>query len=622
MTVFQILVQDQYGNPIPNASVRVIDYIDVEEGETDGDGIYTTGDLPFPTAFMNADFYHILADYWTATSQAPTDIYYDTEQPVVLVLPLYEGSGQTGGEGEKTLTITANPAECNHILAVNNTKETQYVFASFPGAFKFDVGDSISLTAYPQSGYEFVHWDDNYTIDENNPATDVWVDDGEMIAVLNYVGIPGGSSDETIELPKPVIVFGSVFVSEKDVVECNVHLGATKEVSSFAVKLQNWGKKYSPSGWMPITVGATGGIGICRIPNNPNVLPLISLKVEKLEYESSPTESYVRVSGRCWGEKLFRRTVTKIYANEKGEDIVKDLIINYVGLSHTRGGVELIEDTDTTYTKLEYVDTPVWDILAYVASTSDKNGVIGFDFRVAPDGKFEFFPRNSKANNVDLIDRMETSKYSKDITAVRNKITIYGAAEKCIPENKDDWTAILSTSDGEWTAWGQNASVAQDNTVGMLGAGSIKCHINNGWFGQLIFTFNSGHEVNADLYPKLNLFILLQATLCGKGAISLIDTSGKQMVLGQSFKNDSSNWLNVQVDVGSKNADKWVPGITQTGFDWTHIKKVKISCIVKEDLTAGSGDYWVDSMYFTGRRFSSMQEDGSSQYSYGLREIH
>jgi hypothetical protein len=89
--------------------------------------------------------------------------------------------------------------------------------------------------------------------------------------------------------------------------------------------------------------------------------------------------------------------VTKTYENKKGEEIVKDLLDYYVGLSHVRDGTELVEATDTTYTKLEYENTPVFDILKYIAESADKQGVIGFDFRVAPDGKFEFFPKTAKA---------------------------------------------------------------------------------------------------------------------------------------------------------------------------------------------------------------------------------
>ena len=126
-------------------------------------------------------------------------------------------------------------------------------------------------------------------------------------------------------------------------------------------------------------------------------------------------ESYVRVAGRCWGERLFRRVVTKTYENKKGEEIVKDLLDYYVGLSHVRGGTELVEATDTTYTSLAYENTPVIDVLRYVAESADKAGVIGYDFRVAPDGKFEFFPKNSKASAVSLSERIEQSEYSRDV---------------------------------------------------------------------------------------------------------------------------------------------------------------------------------------------------------------
>ena len=154
------------------------------------------------------------------------------------------------------------------------------------------------------------------------------------------------------------------------------------------------------------------------------------------------------VSGRCWGERLFRRVVTKTYENKKGEEIVKDLMDYYVGLSHVRGGTELVESTDTTYTRLEYSDTPVMDILQEIASSADKSGVIGYDFRVAPDGKFEFFPKNSKTSSVSLSERIESSEYSKDILRVRNRISVYGATDKSVPADKDLWTESLSPTDG------------------------------------------------------------------------------------------------------------------------------------------------------------------------------
>jgi len=309
----------------------------------------------------------------------------------------------------------------------------------------------------------------------------------------------------SVEIPKMAVVFGSVTPPQGDVIECRVHLGCTKEVGSFECLLQNWDKKYSPSGTSPINVGMDGHIDIGRGSNVPQI---ITCRVESVKCESSPTENYIRVSGRCWGEKLFRRVVTKVYENKKGEAIVRDLIDYFVGLSHVRTNsaltadaasgqkvcavsngslftagtlvkiednnaweynevasvsgntvtmvnnlantytvaasgkvwIGLIEKTDTTYTKLEYENTPVWDIIRYVAESSDKAGVIGYDFRVAPDGKFEFFQKNSKTSPVSLSEKIEVSEYRKDIHRIRNKIMIYGLADKSVPLDKDAWT--------------------------------------------------------------------------------------------------------------------------------------------------------------------------------------
>ena len=212
----------------------------------------------------------------------------------------------------------------------------------------------------------------------------------------------------SVEIPKLAVVLGSVTPPQGDFIEGRVHLGATKEVSSWELLLQNWDKKYSPGGTYPIIVGQDGHIDIGRGVNVPQI---ITTRTESIKYESGPNENYLRVSGRCWGEKLFRRVVTKTYSSQKGEAIVKDLLDYYSGLSHVRDTTELVEDTDTTYTKLEYENTPVWDILKFIAGSADKAGVIGFDFRVAPDAKFEFFPRNSKTSSVSLSEKIEQSEY-------------------------------------------------------------------------------------------------------------------------------------------------------------------------------------------------------------------
>jgi hypothetical protein len=282
----------------------------------------------------------------------------------------------------------------------------------------------------------------------------------------------------SVGIPQVAVVLGSVTPPQGDVIDVRVHLGCTKEVSSFELTLQNWDKKYSPGGSTPITVGSNGSIYIGRGTNVPQI---ITCKVEDIEYEEpSVDEHYLKVTGRCWGERLFSRVVSKTYTNQKGEAIVKDLMDSFVGLSHTRNGVELVQDTSTTYTELNYDGTTLLDILKYIAETADLNGAIGYDFRVAPDGKFEFFPLNSKAASVSLINVPEVTGYKKGIARVRNKIYVFGAPEKVYPADMDLWTETLGGMSFEWSG-DLNETLSLDGSNKVFGSYSIRVQGQSTW---------------------------------------------------------------------------------------------------------------------------------------------
>ena len=57
----------------------------------------------------------------------------------------------------------------------------------------------------------------------------------------------------SVEIPKVTIAIGPYGIPQGDVIDLKVHLGCTNEVSSFELLLQNWDKKYSPSGSYPIS---------------------------------------------------------------------------------------------------------------------------------------------------------------------------------------------------------------------------------------------------------------------------------------------------------------------------------------------------------------------------------
>jgi len=341
----------------------------------------------------------------------------------------------------------------------------------------------------------------------------------------------------SVALPVAAVVLGSVTPPQTDILDLKVHLGATREVSSFSCLLRNFDKKYSPGGTYPIVIGSDGSVSAGRNPNQPL---LITLRVEFIRATSGYDENgdpvaALRVAGRCWGEKLFRKLVTKTYEDIKGEEIVKDLIDYYVGLSHIRDSTELIENTDTTYTLLEYENTPVFDILKYIASTADKAGVIGFDFRVAPDGKFEFFPRNSKTSSVSLSERLEVSEYERSIFRKRDKIFVFGAAEKAVPLDKDSWTETLDINDDatdDWTSGTGTGSVSLDSTTKILGSYSIKHTTSTSdYYGCAVLTLPSGYEVDANKYPSFSFQIRRESSFSGGVTVQLEDSAGMKVKL-------------------------------------------------------------------------------------------
>ena len=387
-------------------------------------------------------------------------------------------------------------------------------------------------------------------------------------------------------------------------------------MSTFTVTLQNWNGKYGPNGVSPITVGLDGYIMMGRPPFCPQ---LISCRVEDVDIETTPTESYATISGRCWGEKLFRLTVTKNYLGQKGEAIVKDILDYYAGLSHVRGGYELVANTDTTYSDLQYEDAPAWDILKYIAETADKAGAIGYDFRIEPDGKFAFFAKGSRYNNtlqinpsgnenVDIITR-----FRKNISRVRNRIKIYGLADKSYPTDKVSWTRSLTPTDGTWA--GSIGVVSLDATGAPDGGACIKLTVTSNTAAVVDFNLSAGHYANCNLYPILDLQLKLQDVFSGTGFIHLMDSSGR--FAGKTISVSPNAAFHVlETGAGDAYANQWEQ--VDVGFDWAAIIKIRVSLGFPSGI--GSGSIWVHRLYIGGRRFEGFQEDPASQGSYGVRE--
>jgi len=421
----------------------------------------------------------------------------------------------------------------------------------------------------------------------------------------------------SVGLPICAVVFGSVAPPQGDVADLRLHLGATDEVSSFECLLQNFDKKYSPGGTYPINVGDDGSISIGRGANCPLVATVTVEEIKALS--DSHSENYLRVQGRCWGERLFRKVVTKTYESQKGEAIVKDLIDNFVGLSHVRSSVELIENTDTTYTKLEYENTPVFDILKFIAKSADKAGVIGFDFRVAPDGKFEFFAKNSKTSSVSLSERLDVSEYRKSIFRKRDKIFVYGAAEKKYPTDGDSWTETLdinSSPPNDWVSGTGTGSVSLDGANKVAGSYSIKHTTGTAdYYGALRLIIPSGWQPDLNKYPTMQFQIQRQSAFNGQVTLLLKDNAGKQAL--REFQVAADKWYLQKFNVGKKYENEW--GQVDSGFNWGVINEVWWYMWF---TGTGTGSFWVDNLFFNSARWNATYGAGSRELAETDEELH
>lgn len=437
----------------------------------------------------------------------------------------------------------------------------------------------------------------------------------------------------SVALPVVALVFGSVTPPQGDVLDLSVHLGCTNEVSSFSCLLQNFDKKYTET--YPITVGVNGSLSIGRGANCPLIA---TIRVEEVTCESSSIENYLRVKGRCWGEKLFRRVITKTYENQKGEAIVKDLIDYYVGLSHVRDSTELIEDTDTTYTLLEYENTPVFDVLKYIASSADKNGAIGFDFRVEPDAKFAFFPKNSKTSPVSLSDLIESSEYRRDIHRIRNRIMTYGAREKPYPLDVDgqpwsdslteDLTQVeywLEHTLGKWEPMTGNTTMSIETSNVFQGSNCVKATCTAYMYYVSFWWVFPDNYVNANQYPALVFAIKADNSHTLNHSIELHDGTGDDNVVWRGFTiPKAGEWQIIKLELGKNHVDEWTESsFNISDFRWDLIRGVRF---IVNQKSGQFGDVWVDIFHFgkgrwNARRPLEAQEPTSSQTAYGVREL-
>jgi hypothetical protein len=414
-------------------------------------------------------------------------------------------------------------------------------------------------------------------------------------------------------------------VAEGNCIDIKVHLGLLDEVNDFTATL--WNSDYFTN--LPLHVGMHTKIYGAR--EGGPLLKLFCGRVETLKaLDKGARGNTVVLNGRCYGEELFRRTVNRTFFNMKGEDIVKYVIENYTSLKHVRGSTELVEATDTTYTELNFENTSVFDVLKHIANTADKSGVIGFDFRITYDGKFEFFQRGSRTSPCSIQDLIEEAEYSVDIHRIRNKIIVRGADLACLPRNQDRWTEPGSDPPPYWEAVTPNTYVSRisSNPTPVKGSYAVKIW-GDGTGTQyaearrtLTDENSAPTTVSLDSNKKLRFYVYVPHAMALKLRLYTDDNNYFRTADNYDSGGSAQGWFSREIPLG-KDAEQtndnpngyWV----KVGYpDWKNISKIGFWTVW---TTGDTRMLVIDWLYFDKMPFEAIAQNTSSQSAYGLREL-
>ena len=292
----------------------------------------------------------------------------------------------------------------------------------------------------------------------------------------------------------------------------------------------------------------------------------------------------------------------------------------------------LIALSDTTYTLLEYDNAKVWDILEFVAKTADFKGVIGYDFRVNPDGKFAFFPVGSKTASLSsLSELIEVVEYVKDIHRIRNKITVYGAASAFLPRNQDRWTEPTADPPPYWTAVTANTYVNRVSSDPTPQKGSYCVKVTGTGTGTQnaeVYATITGEDGNPktlslDSSKKLRFYLWIPHAMMIRLKLHAPDENNcfrTQPSINSG--GGAAGWYAREIPLGKENE---YSNDNPNGYwervgnpDWKRVTRIGFyTTWVPGDTRA----FAIDWMYFDKMPFEATVEDAASQSAYGLREL-
>jgi len=306
--------------------------------------------------------------------------------------------------------------------------------------------------------------------------------------------------------------------------------------------------------------------------------------------------------------------VKKEYNNVNGKDIIID-VLNKSGVKISDLKVDPDNEIATSFNKT-YDDKIPYEIINEICKESKKSdGSQGFDGWVSPSGVLWVFPQGKYENIVAYAiteDKIIEIEKIVDAYRVKNKIKVYGAHQKYLPEDQDEWTE----STQGWTVDAGSLTTTSNNVK----VGSVSLKMNGGDNGAKIHRTFDAIEGNINIktsYDYLNAWIYKSTANTLKIRLYAPDSSN---YFEYTAPAKAEIWHQIQVPLGPDYVGTYPNGSPkpwqETGNpNWENIQGIEI-WFDAPDVNIYA---LIDGLHFGPASFSAQAEDTNSQNLYGVR---
>jgi len=322
------------------------------------------------------------------------------------------------------------------------------------------------------------------------------------------------------------------------------------------------------------------------------------------------------ISGLSQGEILLRRFKENKFYDAIGASTIVTEWANDLSLG--TGDIT----ADASAVTLEVRTKRYFDLLQWISDYWVSAGVqIKKDFWVDLDGDLVWKVRPIRTAGVEtLTEGTNILSYSvvKLVDKVKNNITVYGIAEKPQPSDYDSWT---ETSSGDWTL-DDGDSLADDAGDKQVGANSLR-----GYSGAAYDKIQFHRSITT-----LTIRTLDELSFWRKHSVQGFDAGPELQLYAPNNTNyfyytfstgvGDSNWRQINLALGPNNvydADnnddgQWYKSGSPTWWDIQGLE-------VYADFNGNACYVWIDGLYLFPDRWSDTASDGTSQTSYGRRDL-